>query len=121
MGKFDGSTGGGSTLVNIDERETFYQGIAYTHPNNPALPSSAAFFRTKDKDLKGELRTDALLPLDPLTKNVTSWEAVKDKYAKDIIFSKYADVTISCDSATLTLSWKESASYLAQRPESHQN
>jgi len=105
MGKFTGSTGDGKIFVNIDERETCYQGVAYTHPDNGALPSSASSFKTKNKDPKSELRTDALLPFDPVTASVTTWDLIKDKYP-NLMFSKYADVTISWENAALTLSWK---------------
>jgi hypothetical protein len=105
MGKFTGSNGDGNIVVNIDERETCYQGVAYTHPDNRALPSSAASFKTKNKEPKAQLRTDALLPLDPVTANVTTWDAIKDKYP-NLVFSQYADVTISSENAALTLSWK---------------
>jgi len=105
MGTFTGSGGDGTIIVNIDDRETYYQGVAYTHPANKAMPSSAASFRTKNKDAQCQLRTDALLPIDPNTANMTTWNAIKDMY-KDLVFSEYADVTISWDHAALTLSWK---------------
>jgi len=105
LGKFTGSSGDGNIVVNIDERETYYQGVAYTHPDNRALPSSFAYFKTKNKELKCQLRTDALLPLDPSTTNVTTWDLIKDKYP-NLVFSNYADVTISLENGALTLSWK---------------
>jgi hypothetical protein len=105
QGTFSSPEGDGNILINIDERETCFQGIAYTHPTNRALPSAAASFRTKDKSAKGQFRTDALLPLDPLTLAPTTWEQVKDKYAKDIVFSKHADITSSWHASELTLSW----------------
>jgi hypothetical protein len=105
LGAFSNSEGGGSILVNIDERETYYQGVAYTHPTNAALPSAAAFFRTPNKNAKCEFRTAVLQPIDPATSFVVSWESIKDRFEKNIVFSKYADVTASCDGAALTLSW----------------
>jgi hypothetical protein len=105
IGKFTGSNGDGNIFVSIDERESCYQGVAYTHPANRALPSSAASFRTKNKDRKGELRTDALLPFDPVRGSITTWDAIKDKYP-NLVFSQYADVVISLENEALTLSWK---------------
>jgi len=105
IGKFTGSNGDGNIVVNIDERATCYQGVAYTHPDNRALPNSAAVFKTKNKEPKAQLRTDALLPLDPVTANVTTWDAIKDKYP-NLVFSQYADVTISLENEVLSLSWK---------------
>jgi hypothetical protein len=104
QGRFSNSAGDGDILINIDERDLYYQGVAYLHPDNLALPRTAAFFRTKDKSASGQLRTDALFPLDPTTWDVTSWETLKAKFP-DVVFSKYADVDISVDAETLTLSW----------------
>jgi hypothetical protein len=104
QGTFSGSNGGGNILINIDERETCYQGVAYTHPSDVALPRTAVFFKTKDKATRAELRTDALFPLDPVTWDVATWEALKDKFP-NVVFSQYADVKISLDEAALTLSW----------------
>ncbi|MGB8989180.1 MAG: FRG domain-containing protein [Candidatus Sulfotelmatobacter sp.] len=103
-GTFSDTNGGGDILINIDEREMNYQGVAYLHPKNFALPRSAAFFKTKDKSARGRFRTEALLPLDPATWNVTSWETLKANFP-NIAFSKYADVDISSDDTALTLSW----------------
>jgi hypothetical protein len=97
--------GGGTILVNIDELETHYEGVAYTHPNNSSLPSAIAFFRTQDKRPKCQVRTSALRPIDPSTSGVTTWEAIKEKYPKDIVFSESAEVTCSLGDAGLTLSW----------------
>jgi hypothetical protein len=105
LGSFSDPEGGGTILVNIDERETYYQGVAYTHPSDHALPSAAAFFKTENKDTKCKFRTLGLQPIDPATSAIISWEAIKDKYDKNIVFSKHADVTVSCDGAALTLSW----------------
>jgi hypothetical protein len=46
LGTFTGSSGAGTIIINIDELESHYQGVAYTHQNDRALPSTAAFFTT---------------------------------------------------------------------------
>lgn len=104
LGTYTGSTGAGTILVNIDERDDCYQGVAYTHPNEHTMPSSAAYFKTKDKQADGQLRTSLLLPLDPTSRVVTTWDAIKDKFP-NTTFSEYADVSISSTPDTLTLSW----------------
>ena len=104
QGTFSDSNGSGTVLINIDELEMNYGGVAYLHPDNFALPRTAAFFSTKDKNARGQFRTDALLPLDPATWNVTAWETIKAKFP-NTVFSKYADVEFSFDAGSLTLSW----------------
>jgi hypothetical protein len=48
-------TSSGEIIVNIDQRGSRYEGIAYTHESNAALPSSAAVFETQEacEELKG--------------------------------------------------------------------
>lgn len=114
LGMFDDPQGGGGILINIDERETCYQGVAYTHPSNPVLPAAAAFFKTPNKDAKSHFRTYALAPIDPATSNVISWQAIKDRYDENVVFSAYADVTASCDGAALSLSWTTDLGFIGK-------
>lgn len=39
----------GTAIINIDNMGDHYEGIAYLHPDNKALPRSCAYFRTIDK------------------------------------------------------------------------
>src|ERR1700722_2193489 len=105
LGTYESAEGGGTMLVNIDERETYFQGIAYAHPHNKALPSSAATFRTPNKEKTLKFRTDALMPIDPATATVISWEEIKGRFGGDVAFSKFADVTVSFDGAQLAFAW----------------
>jgi len=105
LGTYSGSTGGGKIIINIDERELNYQGVAYLHAEDKTLPSTAAFFKTPNKDGKCGFRTDALLPIDPVSGNTVLWDAIKDRYPPNVIFSKYADVTSTVEQDSLTLTW----------------
>src|SRR5690349_17680573 len=103
IGTYTGSTGG-TIIVNIDEREENYQGVAFLLEKDRTIPSPVAAFRTPDKAVKSQFRTDAIQAIDGVG-NIVPWETVRNNFAADITFSKYADVQVCCDHDCLSLSW----------------
>ena len=61
IGPYTGSTDG-LIIVNVDERPSLYQEVAYLNESDETLPSTAAFFRTQNKDKDFRFRTDLVLP-----------------------------------------------------------
>src|ERR1035441_5194005 len=67
----------------------------------PALPPGdgggigrgGIFQNPKPKDAKCEFRTALLQPIDPATSFVVPWESIKDKFDKNIVFSKFSRST----------------------------
>ncbi len=105
IGTYTGTTGG-VIIVNIDERELNYQGVAYLlADDSKTFPASAAYFRTPNKDAQFQFRTDSILPIDPASGYIAPWEQIKDQYPQIAGFSQYADVTGSWTKDSLTLSW----------------
>lgn len=104
IGRYTGSTEG-TIIVNVDERSSYYQGIAYLNEDNKTLPNTGAVFRSKTKDRDFQLRTDLILPINPFSGNVDSWENIKQHYPENVTISKYADVSGSWDDTALSLSW----------------
>jgi hypothetical protein len=109
-GKFSGSTNGEIT-VNIDERPSWYEGIAYLHSDDHRnIPSVAASFRTSSKDHSFKVRTNAVLPIDPFSGFpvlLSVWETqIKEHYPPNVTISNWADVTGSWKNNDLKLSWK---------------
>jgi hypothetical protein len=104
IGTFSGSYEG-TIIVNIDERELCYQGVAYLQPDNGTLPSSAAFLRTEDKARNFHVRTLSINAIDPSTGNVVGWDTIRGRYPPENTFAQYADVTGSWNGASLSLSW----------------
>src|SRR6266550_4260576 len=103
VGAYTGSNGDGNVIINIDELESNYQGVACL--TNDSLPGSMAFFRTADKNARAPFRTDLIQAIDPLTGNVVPWENIKEKYPKEVVFSQSADVTAVLEHESLALSW----------------
>jgi FRG domain len=104
IGSFEGGDGGKIT-VNVDERESCFEGTAYLLEKTVAIPSSVVHFKSSDKQRAFKFRADGIMTLDPNSGVVQPWEAVKSLYPKDITFSQYADIEGSWDEDWLTLSW----------------
>src|SRR5689334_9820239 len=73
IGTYSGTTEGTIT-VNIDDRKTHYEGVAYLIEKDPTLPNSAAFFRTPNKDPKAKIKTDEILVIDSQTGSLFKWD-----------------------------------------------
>jgi len=103
IGKFEGGTGG-TIIVNIDERESNFQGTAYLLENSAEQPSSVAYFRTPDKSRDFSFHTNGIQTIDPKYGNVQPWEAVKQMYPQCATFSTYADIHGSWNETSLSMS-----------------
>jgi len=107
LGRYAGP-GAGRIILNIDERDTAYEGVAYLLPDDfKTFPASAASFRTADKQTaRFQFRTTSVMPIDPVSLLVEPWDKVRSHFADNVAFSTYADVTGSVDDEFLKLSWK---------------
>jgi hypothetical protein len=104
MGAYTGSSDG-TIIVNIDERSSHYQGVAYLTEANNAIPNTMAAFRTPDQGREFRFRTDFILPISPHTGQPVLFDTIKQNYAPDVTVSSSADVTGSWDEASLSLRW----------------
>src|SRR5439155_16482327 len=93
-GEYFGSTGG-RIIVNIDELDAYYQGVAYLWPTDlETFPVTAGFFKTVDKNVGGvfKFQTNSILPINPETLAPAPWDQVKHRFPKTVGFSKSAEV-----------------------------
>jgi hypothetical protein len=104
VGRYTGSTEG-MIIVNVDEFPWYYEGVAYLIEDQKAYPSTAALFRTINKNTDFVFRTNAVLPVDPKTGMTGQWDEIKKNYAPNLILSQFADVNGSCRGDSLVLSW----------------
>lgn len=108
IGKFTGATGG-SIHVNIDEDEANYRGVAYLFNDEQSLPPAVAYFSTPDKSDAFAFRTEMIHAIDRSSGAAVPWEQVREKYPKEVTFSKFAEVKGAVDGGSLTLSWTTDA------------
>src|SRR2546430_8088827 len=104
IGRYAG-TSEGLVVANIEDRATFYEGVAYLNEDDPTRPGIAASFRTPNKNNPFTFRTNLILPIDPRSGLPVLWDTIKGNYPADMAISTYADVTGSWDEAALTLNW----------------
>jgi hypothetical protein len=104
IGTYDGSSRG-MIIVNVDEQQENYQGVAYLLENDRTIPSSAVLFRTPNKDQQFRLAADLILAIDPTRGSTELWEKVKQHFGDNVSFSRQAEITGAWDKDSLTLSW----------------
>jgi hypothetical protein len=92
IGTYQGDVDG-KVMINVDEVDDHYEGIAYLLPNDKKYPSSVVSLKTTNKDTKQEV-TAEINSIDPRNLHVVEWNDIKDLYAKDIIHSNRAQVKL---------------------------
>lgn len=97
IGKYQGTVDG-NLMVNIDEVDDHYEGVAYILPyQKNFLPSAVAYFETNGK-LSKHTAEAFINAVDPRTGVQCKWEEIKDiegLFHKDATFSNQADVTLT--------------------------
>ncbi len=102
FGKFGGSTPG-FMVLNVDDVESGYVGVAYLFNDDSTLPVTAAGFLLQEKKPTFEIRTTYILPLDPSTVTPIPFEQVQPRFGK---FSSSADISGRLEDDSLHLAWK---------------
>ncbi|MDH4152979.1 MAG: FRG domain-containing protein [Nitrospira sp.] len=105
IGSYGGSHGG-LIVLNVDDRGTHFEGVAYLNESNNEWPSVAAVFTTASKDNNFRFRTNTILPISPTNGVIDNWDNVKAFYAPNIAISKFADVAGKWDDESIELSWE---------------
>ena len=100
----------GLIIINIADRNSHYEGIAYLIEFNRKRLSTMAFFSTQNKDNEFQLRTHTLLPINPATRLAEPWGKISPFYNNledhnPTSFPEYADIQESWNDTILNLSW----------------
>ncbi len=103
MGQYAGSNTG-SIIVNMDDRDDHYEGMAFLIDSNSKLPAIAASVKTNDKARTIQLKTSTIRSINPHTLFIDSWESVKEFYP-DVTFPNEADVKGDWNEERLILNW----------------
>jgi hypothetical protein len=93
IGEYSGDVEG-TLILNIDEVSEQYRGVAYIRPNDDNIPSSVAYFKTKDRNASQVLKAE-IYPFDPMTGYQSTWDQVKKHYSGNITHSSESEITIN--------------------------
>lgn len=99
-----GGTHTGVLVIELDDRDTHYEGFACTYDDDLTLPNTYAAIGTagKEKAIKQRL---ALYPIDPQTGQPTDWNSIAIRYPPGIRFPNSAEVSIETTEDTLRVEW----------------
>jgi hypothetical protein len=104
IGSFDG-TRSGDVIINIDDRGSYFQGVAYLKYSESTIPTTCAAFKTIGKDLMFAFRTQDLWAVHPQAGNVITPEEVQKLYP-DLVPASYADVKGTWNDRSLSMEWR---------------
>ncbi len=90
-------------IVNIDELESSYEGVAFLMNDDASLPVASASFSVQDKKHTFSVKTNYLLAFDPKTLVPVPFNDIQPRFGS---FSQYANVQGTVDSESLKLTWK---------------
>jgi hypothetical protein len=106
MGKCEG-TNTGFVVLNVDELPACYQGWAYLLDDNKAIPGTAIYFKTADKNNNLNFQTKLIRPIDPISGAVVSNLAdIKQHYPEIVILPSSVEVKGDLNNDILKISWK---------------
>lgn len=83
----------GKIMVNIDQVDDHFEGVAYLTPATSDIPGTAAFFETPNT---GDIQrvTAYLNPIDPRTGLQGGWEEMKSRFPEGVRYSSTAQVNL---------------------------
>ena len=100
IGSYTGTTEG-NIIINIDEMNNNYEGVAYVIPTDKSFPSAAAHFSTENKSSKQHLIA-SINAIHPENLTQCSWDDIKHLY-KGINFSKEARLSVEFQNEILQI------------------
>jgi len=103
LGTYIGSNAG-DIIVNLDDRGSYFEGLAYLNDVDPKRPSLAAYLRTVDKSIQFQFTSDYLQPINPTNGMPDIWSNV-ERYFPGIIVPKIAQISGLLEGNLLHLNW----------------
>lgn len=92
LGSYSGGADG-KVMINIDEVDDHFEGVAYLNPSTTTIPASVAFLSTLNKGEEQEA-TAYIFPIDPRTGFQGNWEEIKALYGEGVVHSSEANVKL---------------------------
>src|SRR5262245_9896351 len=104
IGSYKG-TNEGAIVLEMDDEGTHFAGYAIAYDKNPQLPSTFARVVTKDRSTEFSARL-TLAPIDNLTNEVTTWDAIKSRFPEGVVIAAYADSEWGVEAKRIRIKWK---------------
>ena len=101
LGSYDGSLKG-SIMVNIDQVDTHFEGVAYLRPDDNAFPSSVAYFTTESLSNSQSMKA-LLTTINPETGAQDTWETVHHMFGDNIEHSNESEVHLELQDGKLSI------------------
>lgn len=92
LGSYSGGADG-KVMINVDEVEGHFEGVAYVIPSTRELPASVAYFSTPDRSDEQVTRA-YIAPIDPRTGFQGDWESIKTQYGEGVVHSSEAEISL---------------------------
>jgi hypothetical protein len=89
-------------MINVDEVDGHFEGVAYMQPHVRNLPATVAYLATDSTDPENQT-TAYTFPIAPRTGFQTTWEEIKALYPPGTAFSKEAKVRLKVSGDQLTV------------------
>lgn len=100
LGRYDGSTNG-KIMINVDDVDDHFEGVAYLHPDDSNIPGTVAYFSTKNR-MKNHSVTACTHPIDPRNGFQTTWGEIKHLFP-DSSHSERADAKFKVNGNKLSV------------------
>lgn len=101
LGNYEGSATG-KLMINVDEVDDHFEGVAYMHPNIDGIPGTIVFLHTETKGSEHST-TAYTYPIHPRTGLLTSWDEIKALYPDGTSHSERAKVNLKVSGDLLTI------------------
>ena len=92
LGRYEGSYDG-QLMLNIDEVDDHFEGIAYLVPLPQNIPITVAYIKTENKASDSSVVADTF-PIDPRTLYQVNWEQIKALYPEGTSHASKAKVSL---------------------------
>lgn len=92
LGSYSGAAVG-KVMINIDEVDDHFEGVAYLNPSTTNIPASVAYLSTPNKGTDQDA-TAYIFPIDPRTGFQGKWEEIKALYGEGVVHSSEAKVKL---------------------------
>ena len=104
IGNFSG-TNDGEIILNLDETDKAYEGVAYIHELENKFPSLAVGIRTPNKNSTFSITTTEICPINPNTGHVDTVENIQALVSTEFICPKLVNATFCFNDDGLKIHW----------------